>query len=298
MLNWLRSFRERGWQEIDAALYAQLWQRFGGSVATHPLVVEQLADLAGIPVRYLGWQVEHEWQAAIPTWGRYLALDKRVLKQRGKKGLFDLGNAEIILPVAPEARITLAHHARYLSSLHAQNIVTAKTQPEQLALVRASEDFSKKFHSTQRRKRRLAEEAGGKIHPASDFSTDEFAALYLDLFQRRWGFPATGAAHMATVFARLKPFLRGNALLLNGNPIAIQVLYRAESPDWLSVEYINGGVDPKNSDFSPGSILYYDNIQTAWKESLALNKPLRYSFGRADRDYKLTWCHKHSVLQT
>jgi hypothetical protein len=298
MLNWLRFYRERGWQEIDAATYEQIWQRFGGSVATHPLVVEQLADLVEIPVRYLGWAADGEWQAAIPTWGCHLALSKTVLKQQGKKRFFDLGNAEVILPVVGEARVAVRHRVRYLSSLHEHNIVTAKPQAEQLTLVRASEDFSKKFHSTQRRKRRLAEEAGGEIHPASDFSTDEFAALYLDLFQHRWGFPAPGAAHMATVFARLKPLLRGNVLLLNGEPIAIQVLYRAESPDWLSVEYINGGVDPQTRDFSPGSILYYDNIQTAREESLALGKPLRYSFGRADRDYKLTWCHTRPVSQT
>lgn len=298
MLNWLRSFRERGWQEIDAALYAQIWQRFGGSVATHPLVVEQLADLAGIPVRYLGWQVESEWQAAIPTWGRYLALDKRVLKQRGKKGLFDLGNAEIILPVAPEARIPVRHHARYLSNLHAQNIVTAKAQREQLALARAPEDFSSKFRYNQRRERRLAEAAGGEIRLAQDFSPAEFAALYLELFQRRWGFAATGKAHMAEVFARLQPLRSGAALFIHDQPVAVQVLYRVESPDWLSVEYINGGVDPQSRDFSPGSVLSYANTQAAWEAARALEKPLRYSFGRADRDYKMVWCRAYPVLQT
>ncbi len=54
MLNRIQAFRERGWQVIDAKAYAEAWARFGGSVATHPLVVEQLADLAQIPVRYLG----------------------------------------------------------------------------------------------------------------------------------------------------------------------------------------------------------------------------------------------------
>ncbi|PXZ66221.1 GNAT family N-acetyltransferase, partial [Pseudomonas aeruginosa] len=49
MLNRLRAFRERGWREVDAPTYAQAWQRFGGRVATHPLVVEQLAEMAGIP---------------------------------------------------------------------------------------------------------------------------------------------------------------------------------------------------------------------------------------------------------
>lgn len=69
MLNRLRAFRERGWREVDAPTYAQAWQRFGGSVATHPLVVEQLAEMAGIPVRYLGWESAGELVAAIPTWG-------------------------------------------------------------------------------------------------------------------------------------------------------------------------------------------------------------------------------------
>ncbi|GHU26697.1 hypothetical protein AGMMS50256_04580 [Betaproteobacteria bacterium] len=296
MLNHFRAYRERGWQEIDAAAYERIWQRFGGSVFTHPLVVEQLADLTEIPVRYLGWEADGELQAAIPAWGRYLALDKRVLKRCGKKGLFDLGNAEVILPVAAEARISLRHKVRYLSSLHENNIVTAKKQVEQLALARAPEDFSRKFRYNQRRERRLAEEAGGEVRLSSDFSSDEFAAIYLDLFKQRWGFPAAGASHMAEVFKRLSSLLRGSVLLLAGEPVAIQVLYRAESPGWLSVEYINGGVAPQSRDFSPGSILSYANTQAAWEEARALCKPLRYSFGRADREYKMIWCHPHPVL--
>ena len=71
MLNRLQGVRERGWQAVDAATYAQAWTRFGGSVATHPLVVERLAALAGIPVRYLGWEQAGELVAAIQTWGRH-----------------------------------------------------------------------------------------------------------------------------------------------------------------------------------------------------------------------------------
>ena len=52
MLSYLRAWREHGWTPIDAAAYADAWQRFGGSVATHPQVVERLAGLARLPVRY------------------------------------------------------------------------------------------------------------------------------------------------------------------------------------------------------------------------------------------------------
>ncbi|PKM03410.1 MAG: GNAT family N-acetyltransferase, partial [Gammaproteobacteria bacterium HGW-Gammaproteobacteria-5] len=45
MLQFLQSWRERGWRVIDASTYSEVWQRYGGSVATHPEVIERLAGL-------------------------------------------------------------------------------------------------------------------------------------------------------------------------------------------------------------------------------------------------------------
>ncbi|MCO7517750.1 antimicrobial resistance protein Mig-14 [Pseudomonas guariconensis] len=297
MLNHIQAFRERGWQAIDPADYAAAWQRFGGSVATHPLVVEQLADLAQIPVRYLGWRQDGELKAAIPTWGRHLALSKDVLKRMGKKGLFDLGNAEIILPAAADAGAPLRHAGRYLSELNQGRFTGLKAQPEQLAMARPHEDLSKKFRYNQRRELRLLEEAGGQVRPIGDFSAAQLAAMYCDLFQRRWGFPATGAARMAEVLERLRELMIGSVLLLEGAPIAIQLVYRVEASEWISVEYVNGGVDPETKAFSPGSVLSFLNTQAAWEDARARNKPLRFSFGRADREYKDRWCNPVPVFQ-
>ena len=297
MLAWLQLFRERGWTPIDASTYAAAWQRFGGSVATHPAVVERLAGLAGIPVRYLGWLEGGELQAALPTWGRHLALAKDVLKQRGKRGLFDLGNAEIILPVAEGARVPLRHKARYVSELNAGRISTLREQPEGLALARAPEDYGKKFRYNQRREQRLLEEAGGALRPMLELSPAEQAAIYTALFERRWDFAVPGKAHLAEVFGLLREFMTGSVVYLHDQPVAIQILYRVEAPSWVSVEYINGGVDPQQREFSPGSVLSFVNTQTAWEEARALGKPLRYSFGRADREYKDRWCHRVPVFQ-
>ena len=297
MLNRIQAFRERGWQVIDAKAYAEAWARFGGSVATHPRVVEQLAELAQIPVRYLGWLQDGELKAAIPTWGRHLALSKDVLKRAGKKGLFDLGNAEIILPAAADARAPLRHAARYLSELNQGRFTGLKAQTEQLAMARAHEDLSKKFRYNQRRELRLLEEAGGVVRPISDFDAGQIAAMYRDLFQRRWGFPATGAERLAEVLERLRELLIGSVLLLDDKPIAIQLVYRVEAPEWISVEYVNGGVDPETKAFSPGSVLSFLNTQAAWEDARACNKPLRFSFGRADREYKDRWCNPVPVFQ-
>lgn len=297
MLNRLQSVRERGWQTLDASSYAQAWTQFGGSVATHPLVVERLAELAGIPVRYLGWEHAGELVAAIPTWGRYLALSKDVLKQHGKKGLYDLGNAELILPAAKDAQAPLRHHGRYLSELNQGRFSGLKTQAESLAMARTPEDLSKKFRYNQRRELRLLEEAGGVVKPVTEFSSGELAAIYCDLFQRRWGFAATGAERMGEVIELLRELMIGSVLLLDDAPIAIQLVYRVEAPEWVSVEYINGGVDPQSRAFSPGSVLSYLNTQSAWEQARAVNKPLRFSFGRADREYKDRWCNPVPVFQ-
>jgi hypothetical protein len=297
MLNRFQGWRERGWTLIDAAAYAQAWQRFGGSVATHPLVIERLAALADIPVRYLAWEQGGEIKAAIPTWGRSLALSKDVLKSRGKKGLFDLGNAELILPVAADVQVPVRHRGRYLSAINERRVVTFKPQAESLAMARTPEELSKKFRYNQRRELRLLEEAGGVVRSVGDFSSAELARMYCDLFQRRWGFPATGAERMADVIELLRELLIGSVLFLKDAPIAIQLVYRVEAPEWVSVEYINGGVDPETRDFSPGSVLSFLNTQSAWEHARALGKPLRFSFGRADREYKDRWCNPVPVFQ-
>lgn len=297
MLSYLRAWRERGWEPIDAATYARAWHEFGGSVATHPEVVERLAGLAGIPVRYLGRNQGGRLVAALPTWGRHLALSKDVLKQQGKRGLFDLGNAEIILPIGEQAGVALRHRARYLSALNLGGITGLREQPEGLALAREPEDYSKKFRYNQRREQRLLEEAGGVIRPMLELEPAEQAAIYADLFHRRWGFDATGKSHLAEVFGLMREFMTGSLIYLEDRPVAIQVLYRVEAPRWVSLEYINGGVDPQERAFSPGSVLSFVNTQAAWAEARALDKPLRYSFGRADREYKDRWCHRVPVYQ-
>jgi hypothetical protein len=299
MLNHFRFFRERGWTEIAAADYADIWQRYGGSVATHPAFVERLSGLAEIPVRYLGWRRGDAFVAAIPTWGRYLALSKAVLKARGKKTIFDLGDAQVILPVAVDGeKIPLRHRGRYLAARHQADFIGLKRQREELSLLKATAAFSSKFRYNQRRQLRLFMEAGGSLHPVSEFSPSELAAIYVDLFQKRWEFPAPGAATVAKVFALLYDWMWGSVLMLNGEPVAMQVLYRVESAQWVSIEYINGGIDPKAQDFSPGSVLISVNVEAAQKDAAALGKVLRYSFGRAGRGYKELWCMPEPVFET
>jgi CelD/BcsL family acetyltransferase involved in cellulose biosynthesis len=297
MLTLFRAWRERGWTEIDCHAYEQAWQRFGGSFATHPQVVERLSTFLGIELRYLGWIVDGDVVAAVPCWGRHVALSKEVLKRKGKRGLLDMGNAEVILPVCTDARVPVRQRMAYVSQLNASQISTLRAQPQGLALARAPEEYSKKFRYNQRREQRLLEEAGGSLIPMSQLSPQEQAAAYGELFQRRWGFEVPGKDGLVDVFTLLREFMTGSVAMLDSAPVAIQILYRVEAPQWVSLEYVNGGVDPQSREFSPGSVLSFVNTQHAWAEALALGKTLRYSFGRADREYKDRWCNTVPVYQ-
>jgi hypothetical protein len=303
MLNRIRFFRERGWEEISPEDYAELWRCHGGSVATHPAFVKRLSGLAEIPVRYLGWRCDGVLVAAIPVWGRHLALSMTALKAFGKKRFFDLGSAEIIFPVVSGAeKIPLRHAGRNISVRHATDFAGLKQEKETLAFLKKPDAFSAKFRKNQRRNLRQFEEAGGFSRPVSDFSPKELADIYLDLFQRRWGEPAAGAGRMAEVFALLCDWMRGFVIFLNDAPVAAQVLYQVESQQWVSVEYINGGVDPQARDFSPGNVVTYLNTDAAREEAQALGKTLRYSFGRyspgrTDSVYKSHWCSFEPVFR-
>lgn len=297
MLSYFRWYRERGWHPISAEEYRAAWLRWGGSVATHPDVVERLSDLAGIAVHYLGCSAGGELTAAIATWGRHLALSKAVLNQQKKRGVFDLGNAEVILPQAANATISVRHKGQYISELHAERISTLTEQKEGLALAREPEQYSKKFRYNQRRELRLLQEQGGVTVPVSSLSAAERAQMYTALFEKRWDFAVPGKDHLTDVFKLLDEFMVGSFITVDDIPAAFQVLYRAESPEWISVEFINGGVDPAYNAMSPGSVLNYVNTQAEWEYARKLDKPLRYSFGRADREYKDRWCNRFAVYE-
>ena len=302
MADLLRAWRERGWQEVNADAYASLWNHYGGSVMTWPPHVAGLAALAVIPTRSLAFPCESaitaDFSAGIATWGPYLALSRQALKRYGKRDCFDLGNAEVIVPTDPQRSLSIRYRMRYVSEINLPAVRNLKPQKESLTLAREPEEYNKKFLYNQRRELRLFEQAGGRVQPICDLSSEQISATYSDLFEKRWGFPVPAKSRLAEVVEIMRPYLAGSVLSVDGRPAAIQILYQVESPSWISVEYINGGVDPAFQSLSPGSVLTYLNTQAAWAHARQLGKPLRYSFGRADRDYKLRWCRLSACYRT
>lgn len=238
--------------------------------------------------------------AAVPAWDSYIAGSKRILKRANQYERVDLGNMEIILPVAPHAQdVSLHFRGNYLSPLHATQITSLSKQSETLSLLKNYGDgeFSKKFQYNRSRELRLLEDAGCVVKAVDEFSPADIAKWYVDLFEKRWGKKPKAYLNIKDQLEELKDFLTGKILFVGENPIAIQLLFFTDSPKWISFEFLNAGVDPEFHKYSPGGVLTYLNTQTAHDYAIAQGKQLRYSFGRSDADYKSLWCHQVPVYR-
>ncbi len=297
---WLNRWHARGWQEIDSAAYERAYADFGGSVITHPQFITAVSTLAAMPLRYFGRFEDGKLIGAVPTWNSFIAGHKRALKRAYQYERVDLGNMEIILPFAPQVcALPLHFKGNYISATHIAQIKSLRSQSETLSLLKnySQNEFSKKFQYNRTREWRLLEEAGGVVREVDEFSPADIAKWYVELFELRWQKKPKAHEYLPEQLEALKDFLTGKVLFLKDRPIAIQLLFFARSPQWISFEFLNAGVDPDFNQYSPGSVLTFLNTQCAEKFAQEQGKQLRYSFGRSDADYKMLWCHQAPVYR-
>jgi len=291
---------QQTWQQIDKQTYQQAYEQYGGSVITHPEIITKISAIIDIPLTYQATYTENKLIAAIPTWGKYIAGHKQALKKTGKKSLIDYGNAEIILPIAPEHKITLPITADNISEINHPQINNLKpSKQKQIALAKNPQtQLNKKFRYNRKREWQQLQQKGATSQNIQTVTPEEISNTYLNLFHQRWGFQAASAQNMQKTITALHPWLHGQIITIKDKPIAIQIIYAIETKHWHSLEYVNGGYDPAWQQHSPGSILTYLNLTQAQEKATKTQKKLRYSFGKADDPYKLRWCTLHNIYQT
>lgn len=288
------AWRERRWSSLSQADYEDAFRRLGGSFAVHPRVLALFEALSGERLRYLGLPDGGRLLAAIPVWDGEVALSKWALERNGLQDLLDLGDGELLLPLAPGAEVELPCAARMLSALHAGEIRGARREDARLTFARphaaGADRLSGAFLKRRRSELRQFHEAGGREQPMGELDGAAVAGLYRTLFQRRWGRPPVGAAQLDRVFSGLFDLLAGHVLWHGPTPVGLHVTFCHETPRGLLAVGVNGAVDPAFGRFSPGGLLYYLNVAALEQRAAAAGKPLRYCFGRADAEYKKLWC--------
>jgi hypothetical protein len=287
--------------------YHFAFERFGGSFAVHPRVVDLVCALSRRPARYMGLAHGGEIVAAAPLWGERVLATRAALDAYGASALIDVGDAEVVLPVARDIRIEMPFAAATLSDLHAANIgnlmrdscvYPGRENIAHLALAKGLRAGSCRQSAKSRKRRRLqirrVLERGGAFRPLREFSADDLAAIYRRLYRKRWGEGAflLGEDHLRIVFRELGDLLFGDLLLFEDRPVAMEIVYKIETPLWLLANGVQAGYDPALDEFSIGSALLYHNLERLEDEAIAAGKTLRYSLGWSDAPYKAFWTYE------
>ncbi|PHS73633.1 MAG: GNAT family N-acetyltransferase [Cycloclasticus sp.] len=285
----------KGWHEVGVDDYSAAYDKFGGSVLSNPDVLNAIAVVVDLPIQYFAYKNIDGVQAVIPVWKNWVAGSKLGLNKMSRKGMVDFGNAELILPISEKANLALPVRANNLSLKNRSNITNLQDSQMDICLAKKPHEFSKKVRYNRKRELRLLEEAGATVQSVDSMSNEEISIMYSKLFELRWGFKATGFEYLTDLLDYVRPLLFGAVIKLDGKAIAFQLIYKSECYSHISMEYINGGVDPAYKELGAGSVLTYLNTQRAWKLSEQLGKSLRYSFGKADNEYKDRWCNRSAV---
>lgn len=288
---------ENSWKTISASEYKVIFERFGGSFAVHPDVVALVASLAKRSVRYVGLAHEGRFIAAVPLWGQHIVATTLALWQYSAFDLIDVGDSEVLLPVAEDQVINMPFKARMISSLHVSNIANLERDiwhldaSGSMMIAKSLEKHSGKAKRERRRETRRFLELGGRFHPISELIADEAVEIYTMLYKKRRGDTAIpdGFDGLKTVFSELKHMMRGNILLFDDHPVAMELLYAHETPRWLFVNGVNRVSDPEFWSHSVGSVLTFRNLEQLENEARVKNKILRYCYGWNDAPYKAEW---------
>ena len=276
-----------GWKPCSYDVYAETYQKFGGSVNMHPDVAEFFMRKGQRNFSF--WQscTDGEVNAAY-----FIVDDKEVGLNVWRE--YPVSFDEVMLPVSAQKKIWLPDKTNRLSSRHRNSILNSAffyRTKRQICRVKAS--FSGKTVKKRNGELRKFMGMGGVCYRLSDMSPKEIAALYVRLFKLRFAESVRcyEEGKIEELLSAVPHLIFGNVLFYSGTPCAIDLVLSADSDSTVYFDVPNGGVDPKYSAFSPGSMLMWANISDARNLCAMQDKEMIFSIGLYDKEweYKLRW---------
>lgn len=286
-----------GWKVSTYEIYCQAYEKFGGSVCTHPLILKILECKSPNKIRFYHKEINGE------IVGAYFTDDRGQISHPYKKIPIIFEN--IILPISTK------NGGRYLPAKSKELSFKHKKQFCNLTygiLNRRSICIAKDSYSKKTQRKRQSElkkflKKGGAIISATEFSSKELSEIYLNLMNARWGermYKKNSLKELADFIDEIREMIFGNVLLFNDKPCAYDLIYKAECNNWIYFDDHNGGVDKNMKDFSLGSILLLSNINDARQLCKNKNKEFIFSLGRSNDkwSYKKLWAHEIKLGKT
>jgi len=210
---------------------------------------------------------------------------------------------DIILPCAHDAKVLLPFKTKKMSPMQTGLVLNSfSNKLLKNKICHIKQKFSSKTSRKRNGERNRFIKAGGKILDVESLSTKDICEAYLKLFKLRWKdklrpFPKE---NLFETIERFRHMLFGSALALNEEIIAIDLIFKSETIDWIYFDDINGGYNPSYSELSVGSVLLWENYNRAKELCQLGNKKLIFSLGkyREEWEYKKTWCEVLPLRRT
>lgn len=279
-----------GWEVSDYKTYCQAYEKFGGSVCNHPLILDFLERKSPNKTNFYHKKINGEVIGA--------CFSDENLNLRHSYNKIPLIFENIILPICPKiGRCYLPIKTKELSIKHQKqffNISYGILNRRSVCIVK--DKFSNKTLRKRKAEVKKFLAHGGEILPVTSFSSLELSRIYLSLMGLRWekNYNENDIKELSEFIEFIRPMIFGNILVLNGKPCAYDFIYKAECNDWIYFDDHNGSVDLSIKEFSLGSILLSINIYEAQEICQAKNKEFIFSIGKYNKkwSYKNIWANE------
>ena len=275
-----------GWHDCDIDTYRLAYEKFGGSVCTHPDIIAFLNEKKQLNLKFKCRYKNGEVSASLYHHNNQLSLADKHLPI-----VFD----DVLLPVSDEERFFLPCKSKRLSPLLKDNIRNAlycNTLKHKVCYIK--EQFSNKTIRKRNGELNRFLQSGGSFRSVNTFSDKEICDIYIGLFNARWKhrLRCWPEAKLLETISTFRPLLFGSVLLFNDVPCAFDLLFKAECAQWIYFDDINGGYDADLCSQGTGSILLWKNITDAQALCSAQRKTMIFSLGAYLKgwDYKHQWC--------
>ena len=227
--------------------------------------------------------------------GQHILATRESLKAASLNDFIDIGLSELILPLASDIEIDLPFLGTFISELSAASLKNARRNPSfDFAFTKGVKSglprLQPKTIQTRRRETRRLEASGGQFVPIKSLTIKEFIAEYTRLYLKRRDRAPVGVKNFDIVFGELWDLMCGDMLVLNQEPVAIEILYKVVNPQNICVNFVNSAVDLSYNKLSPGTVLLFHNISLCEEEALQAGKELRFCLGTSLAPYKMAWC--------
>ncbi|WP_241585965.1 transcriptional regulator [Rosenbergiella epipactidis] len=279
-----------GWELSDYRTYCRAYEKFGGSVCSHPIMLDFLQKNIPDEIRFFHKMVNGE------VVGAYFTDKNSNLSYHHNK--IPLLFEDIILPICPvKGGCYLPVKTKALSIKHQKQFVnTNYGLLNRRAVCIVKDSFSKKSQKKRQAELKKFLSNGGEVLSVASFSSRELSSIYLSLMGERWDiqYYEEEVESLSYFIESIRPMIFGNVLIFNGKPCAYDLIYKAECNDWIYFDDHNGSFDSRIKDFSLGSILLSVNITEAKKICQSSNKEFIFSIGRSNKkwSYKNIWANE------